>query len=249
MSSSHTRRRDYYLILQVDSSADTATINAAFRKLARKYHPDANPSSDATRAFQEINEAHAVLSNQERRATYDRERPVVGAGDIYTRAARPAGDELKRQHPSRESRNKSHHRRGVKDQATAEAARRVRRTLVWFALLASVILFALGYFAYYKIYPRIVAARPAPQSAVRHPARSAPGHDCSDPAARNTAAGDGPQGKNAVPFGTTPSPDCFPNSRNDTLSGDSYVAIDPPATPPADIESPPRLEPAGPGVK
>ena len=65
---------DYYKILQVDPSADPDVITAAFRRLAMKYHPDANPSPEATPRMQKINEAYAVLSDPALRATYDRSR-------------------------------------------------------------------------------------------------------------------------------------------------------------------------------
>ncbi len=63
--------KNYYRILQVDPSAETEIITAAYRRLAQKYHPDANRSPDATRRMQEINEAYGVLSNPEKRAHYN----------------------------------------------------------------------------------------------------------------------------------------------------------------------------------
>jgi curved DNA-binding protein len=63
---------DYYKILGVDKSAGLKDIKAAYRKLARKYHPDLNPNDkDAKKKFQEINEAHEVLSDPEKRKKYD----------------------------------------------------------------------------------------------------------------------------------------------------------------------------------
>ena len=62
---------DYYAVLDTDPSADTVEINAAFRRLAWRYHPDRNPAPGATLQFQDINEAHQVLSDPERRAEYD----------------------------------------------------------------------------------------------------------------------------------------------------------------------------------
>lgn len=65
--------KDYYSTLGVKKSASTKDIKAAFRKLARKYHPDVNPDdAEAERKFKEINEAHDVLANEENRAKYDR---------------------------------------------------------------------------------------------------------------------------------------------------------------------------------
>jgi curved DNA-binding protein len=65
--------KDYYSTLGVKKSASSKDIKSAFRKLARKYHPDVNPGDEeAERKFKEINEAHDVLSNEETRAKYDR---------------------------------------------------------------------------------------------------------------------------------------------------------------------------------
>jgi len=62
---------DYYSVLEIRPSADTADVNAAFRRLAWRYHPDRNPAPCATLQFQDINEAHQVLSDPARRAEYD----------------------------------------------------------------------------------------------------------------------------------------------------------------------------------
>jgi curved DNA-binding protein len=65
--------KDYYQILGVPRDADAETIRKAYRKLAKKYHPDANPNDKAAEArFKEINEANAVLSDADKRAKYDR---------------------------------------------------------------------------------------------------------------------------------------------------------------------------------
>ena len=54
-------KRDYYEVLGVDKSADDATIKAAYRKLAKKNHPDVNPvDKDAEERFKEINEANNI---------------------------------------------------------------------------------------------------------------------------------------------------------------------------------------------
>jgi len=63
--------KDYYQILGVPRDASAEQITKAFRKLARKYHPDVNQESGAEDKFKEINEAHAVLKDQQKRERYD----------------------------------------------------------------------------------------------------------------------------------------------------------------------------------
>jgi len=64
---------DYYEILEIDRSADAGTIKKAYRRLALKYHPDRNQGDkEAEEKFKMINEAYQVLSDQNKRATYDR---------------------------------------------------------------------------------------------------------------------------------------------------------------------------------
>jgi molecular chaperone DnaJ len=65
-------QRDYYEILDVTHNATTEDLKTAFRKLARQFHPDVNKAPEAEEKFKEINEAYAVLSDQEKRSAYDR---------------------------------------------------------------------------------------------------------------------------------------------------------------------------------
>jgi molecular chaperone DnaJ len=65
-------KRDYYEVLGVPRSASEDDLKSAFRQLARKYHPDVSEDPNAEEKFKEINEAYAVLSDNEKRAAYDR---------------------------------------------------------------------------------------------------------------------------------------------------------------------------------
>ncbi len=66
------QKRDYYDVLGVGRDASDADIKKAYRKLAKQYHPDANPGdADAERKFKEASEAYAVLSDSEKRKQYD----------------------------------------------------------------------------------------------------------------------------------------------------------------------------------
>src|SRR5438128_1985726 len=65
--------KDYYGILGVARGADEKEIKSAYRRLARKYHPDVNPGDKTSEAkFKEVSEAYEVLSDSEKRAQYDR---------------------------------------------------------------------------------------------------------------------------------------------------------------------------------
>jgi len=65
-------RRDYYEVLGVSRGASEDEIRRAYRRLARQYHPDVNKTPEAEEKFKEINEAYSVLSDPQKRATYDR---------------------------------------------------------------------------------------------------------------------------------------------------------------------------------
>ena len=65
-------QRDYYEVLGINKDASADEIKKAYRKLARKYHPDVNPNAEeAKKSFQQINEANEVLSDPEKRKKYD----------------------------------------------------------------------------------------------------------------------------------------------------------------------------------
>lgn len=65
-------QRDYYEVLGVPRTATPDELKSAFRRLARQYHPDVNKDPGAEEKFKELNEAYAVLSDEQKRAAYDR---------------------------------------------------------------------------------------------------------------------------------------------------------------------------------
>ncbi len=78
---------DYYKILEVPKTASDKEIKKAYRKLARKYHPDVNPNDDsAKKKFQQINEANEVLSDVKKRKKYDKYGKDWEHGESYEKA-------------------------------------------------------------------------------------------------------------------------------------------------------------------
>ncbi|MCO5125653.1 MAG: DnaJ domain-containing protein [Rhizobacter sp.] len=80
--------KDYYKVLGVERGASEDEIKKAFRKLARKHHPDVNKAADAAARMQDLNEAYDVLRDPEKRAAYDR----VGQGMRGGQEFRPPPD-------------------------------------------------------------------------------------------------------------------------------------------------------------
>src|SRR5262249_24860015 len=90
MSTKDYREKDYYKALGVSKTAKPAEVKAAYRKLARKYHPDANKGdSSAEERFKEISEAYSVLSDEKRRKEYDEARSLFGGGFRVPTGQRP----------------------------------------------------------------------------------------------------------------------------------------------------------------
>ncbi len=78
---------DYYQILGIDRNASQDSIKKAYRKLARKYHPDLNPNDkEAAEKFKQINEANEVLSDEEKRKKYDKYGENWRHGEEYEKA-------------------------------------------------------------------------------------------------------------------------------------------------------------------
>ena len=87
-----SRIRNYYEVLGVPRTASQKEIKAAFRKLARKHHPDVNPNDPgAAEQFKEINEAHEVLGDPEKRKKYDQLGPNWEQYEAWEAAGRPGG--------------------------------------------------------------------------------------------------------------------------------------------------------------
>jgi len=85
-----TAFKDYYAVLGVPRTATEKEIHSAFRKLARRHHPDVNPGDkSAEDRFKEINEAHEVLSDPEKRKKYDELGPRWQEYEAWERAGKP----------------------------------------------------------------------------------------------------------------------------------------------------------------
>ena len=93
-------KRDYYEVIGVEKGASEEEIKKAFRKQAKKYHPDLNPGDkEAEAKFKEVNEAYEVLSDKDKRARYDRfgfagVDPNYGAGASPYGAGNPFGQDI-----------------------------------------------------------------------------------------------------------------------------------------------------------
>ena len=81
---------DYYALLRVSRSADAAAIQAAYRALMRRYHPDVNASVNAATKAKAINEAYACLRDASKRVAYDRQRTPISRNQWSTYPSSPS---------------------------------------------------------------------------------------------------------------------------------------------------------------
>ena len=100
-----TEPTDPYKVLQVDPEAEDEVIQAAYRRLARKYHPDVAQGPEAAARMSAINSAWAILGDVDQRAAHDRARaaatgPFPSAGRAPAPGATPPGDTVRRSDPA-----------------------------------------------------------------------------------------------------------------------------------------------------
>src|SRR5690606_7076984 len=89
---------DYYSVLGIEKNASAADIKKAYRKNARKYHPDVNPDDkEAERKFKEVNEANEVLSDPEKRKKYDKYGKDWKHADQFEHAGSTGGRQQRNQ--------------------------------------------------------------------------------------------------------------------------------------------------------
>jgi hypothetical protein len=142
------RQLNLYEVLQVSAKASPEVVHAAYRVLARIYHPDLNDSLQAARMMRQVNAAYRVLSDPERRAKYDLQR-------AHTWRARPhvttRGSAAAAEHPSRPSaRTTSINSRVVLNTTPAFSGWRIGRLIGLLLFLAS--LFGAMLFALWLIF-------------------------------------------------------------------------------------------------
>ena len=135
-SSMPKSKRDYYEVLNISRSATADEIKKAFRKLAMKYHPDRNKEPDAEEKFKEINEAYEVLSDPQKRQTYDaygfdglNSNGFTGGRnpfDIFNEffGGQPRTEKTWIRHPARARRQKERRHRHLFDGKSADSADR-----------------------------------------------------------------------------------------------------------------------------
>lgn len=88
-------KRDYYDILEIKKGATEAEIKSAYRKLARKYHPDVDKSAGASEKFKEVAEAYQVLSDPQKKQMYDQyghSAPNMSGGNPFSGGGSPFGN-------------------------------------------------------------------------------------------------------------------------------------------------------------